>query len=108
MGGLRIGPFSRRGAGQGPVHDWDGKRSAANVSTGGLVSPLMRPPTMRRAGAEPVQELVAVVPPRSSRPWGEPSGHCFHYQRGWPPLTAMGSFSFTTDIREDRTLQLSA
>jgi len=75
MGGLGIGPLYRLGAGQGPVHDWDAERSAANVSTGGLVKPLMRPPTMRRAGAEPVQELVAVLPPRCSPPWGEPTGN---------------------------------
>ena len=37
--------------------------------SGGLVSPLRRPPTMRRAGAEPVQELVAASPPRCSLPW---------------------------------------
>jgi hypothetical protein len=77
MGGLRIGPFSRRGAGQGPVLDWDAERSAANVSTGGLVKPLRRPPTMKRAGAEPVQELLAASPPCCLPSLGEPTGHCF-------------------------------
>ena len=55
----------------------DAERSAANVSTGGLVKPLRRPPTMKRAGAETVQELLAASPPRCSPPWGEPTGHGF-------------------------------
>jgi hypothetical protein len=37
---------------------------------GGLGSPLTRPPTMGRTGAEPVQELVAASPTRCSRPMG--------------------------------------
>jgi len=67
MGGLCVGPLCRRGVGQGPVHDWDAERSAADHPSGGLVSPLRRPPTMKRAGAEPVQELVAELPPHC---WG--------------------------------------
>jgi hypothetical protein len=49
---------------------------------GGLGSPFRRPPTMGRAGAEPVQELVASLPPRCSLPmaiggdviWGRAPG----------------------------------
>ena len=62
MEGLHVGPFSRRGVGQGPVHNRDAERSAASVSTGGLVKPLRRPPTMKRAGAEPDRELVGDQP----------------------------------------------
>jgi hypothetical protein len=69
MGGHRVGPLCRRGAGQGPVHHTDAERSGANVHTGGLVSPLRRPPTMRRAGAEPHREPVAAQPLRCSPPW---------------------------------------
>ena len=44
MDGHRVGPLRQRGAGQGPVHDWNAKRSAANVNTGGHVSTLEAPP----------------------------------------------------------------
>ena len=63
---LRLGPLSRQGAGQGPVHHRDAERSGAKDHSSGLVSPLTRPPTMGRAGAEPLQELVAASPLRCS------------------------------------------
>ncbi len=103
------GPLGRRGAGQGPVHNWDAERSAANVRTSGLVSPLRRPPTMKRAGAEPVQELVDTSLPRCLPPGPKrPTGRWFCSQSEWTQARAMGSFSFTTDSKEDRTLQLPA
>ena len=46
-------------ADQGPVYHRDADLSGDNVHAGGLMSPLGRPPTMKRAKVEPVQELVA-------------------------------------------------
>jgi len=63
---------------------------------------------MKRAGAETVQGLVAVAVALLAPPWGEQHGHCFCNERGWAQSAAVGSFSFTTDIKEDRTLQLPA
>ena len=53
------------GVGQGPDPYSDAERSAANDNNGRLVSPLTRPPIMKRAGAAPHQELVAMRAPQT-------------------------------------------
>ena len=53
------------GAGQGPAPYSNAERSAANANNGRLVKPLTRPPIMRRAGAAPHRELVAMRAPQT-------------------------------------------